>query len=206
MRSSTPVFAASLVAAAVLSAAVPAAHATLIDILIFQDGTAAHRLGLVKPLLVPEPYELPLVSDGPLAGYYASIEPGWDGLGADQPAENRFGLLSINGVALQMLSADPGFVLFDSLLNPILETPTDFHVFSGENEGNPDLLWHEHLRFGIEPGAPVGQQYTATFQLIDVNGQMATSAPFSLTFVTTPEPGAALALFAALPLMLRRRG
>ncbi len=183
------------------------ASATAIDFLISHDGSSQQRLQVAYPTQVASPYALDPVTSGPLAGYFASIEPGWDGLKVDDPANGRFGLASLVGAAIRRISFDPGFEMFDSALNPILSNDGDTHTFSGDNENNPLLWWHEHLRYGIAPGAQPGQTFRATFQVFDVNGVHADSLPFTLEFQAVPEPSSALLLVSAglLAAMLRRR-
>lgn len=185
-------------------AAAGVAGATTIDLEISQDNSVQHRLQISLPTQVPQPYELPQVNDGPLAGYYASIEPGWDGLMVNRPDGVHFGLLAPTGIGVRLLSASPGFVMFDSLLNPILTDPAEIHLFSGDDEGNSDLWWHEHLRFGVEPGNPLGL-YSATFQLTDVEGRHADSEVFTLRFAAVPEPSSALLALVVATMALRRR-
>lgn len=186
------------------SAALPL-QATLIDFTLSQSGAPEHRLILNRPLLVAEPYALDLVTAGPLAGSYATIEPGWDGLGEDRPAEGLLGLLSGAGVAVQRISFPVGFSMLDGSLNPILESDGDGHEFSGDPEG-PGLLWHEHLRFVAEPGTTPGTEFLVNMRLTDLNGLHADSDPFTLRFVVVPEPATAACLaVVALSLVSRRR-
>lgn len=182
----------------VLAASAFPTHATLIDFTLSQTGAPAHQLILNRPLLVAEPYALDLVTAGPLAGSYASIEPGWDGLGEDRPADGLFGLLSDTGVALQRINFPAGFSILDSGLNPILVNDGDAHEFSGDPEG-PGLLWHEHLRFVVDPGAPLGTDFLVDMRLTDLDGLHADSDPFTLHFVVVPEP-ATLGLLAVIAL------
>lgn len=186
------------VAVSVLAVSVSSAHATLIDFTLSQTGAPAHQLILNRPLLVAEPYALDLVTSGPLAGSFASIEPGWDGLGEDRPGEGLIGLLSATGVALQRISFPAGFSILDSGLNPILTIDGDTHEFAGDPEG-PGLLWHEHLRFVVDPGTPLGTEILADMRLTDLDGLHADSDPFTLHFVVVPEP-ATLGLLAVIGL------
>ena len=181
-----------------------AAEASVLDFEISQDGSAQHRLLLTFPTGPTMPYPLQPVNDGPLAGHFADIEPGWDGMLATPPDGVHFPLLAGDGVGIRMLSATPGFVMFDGLLNPILSDPTEAHEFAGDNEGNPALWWHEHLRFAVEPGNPLGI-YSATFQLTDVNGLHADSAPVTITYEAVPEPGSISLLLGGLIVAARRR-
>lgn len=169
------------------------AQATLIDFTISQSGPHEHQLQLIRPSLVSEPYPLDFVTDGLLAGSYATIEPGWDGLGADIPGDEFFALLSNTGVALQRVSFPDGFSMLDSGLNPILESDGTFHIFAGEPEGE-GLLWHEHLRFVGSGDFGLGHEFLPTFRLMDANGMHSASDTFTLRFVTVPEPTSLLIL------------
>ncbi|HUU83937.1 MAG TPA: hypothetical protein VM243_10580 [Phycisphaerae bacterium] len=165
------------------------AEATGIDFIVHQDGTPTHTLVVARPALVDEPYPIPLEEVVELPGYYLTAEPGWDGLGVDQPEEGRLALLTDTGLTLRRVSFDPGFEMFDLDLNPILETDGATVRLEGEAESE-EFAWHQHLVFGVEPGAEVGQEYTATFVLIDEEGDHGDSEPFTLRFVTTAAAGA----------------
>jgi hypothetical protein len=188
----------------VLIALAGPAYGTLIDFNIHQDGSDAHTLKLQYPSLVAQPYELFPIEFGPLAGYFGSIEPGWDGEGTDRPDEGAFALLSTEGVALRRDAFEAGFSMYTEGLTPILEFDGDTHEFAGLPEG-PGLLWHEHLLFVADPGTPLNTVLTAQFTLVDLDGLHGDSAPFTLSFIVTPEPAGALILGLAAARAITRR-
>lgn len=180
------------------------ASATLIDFNLNRNGTTS-QLQLQLPSQVEMPYELPRIEDGPFAGSYGSIEPGWDGEGTDRPADGAFALLSPTGVSLRRIRFDSGFSMFTEALDPILELDGAIHEFAGSPEG-PGLLWHQHLLFVADASVPVGTELTADFQLTDRNGLHGDSSIFTLRYLVTPEPTSALlTLFGGFALAARRR-
>ncbi|MCA9252417.1 MAG: PEP-CTERM sorting domain-containing protein [Phycisphaerae bacterium] len=179
------------------------ARATLIDFNIHHDGSAQQVLDIQYPSQVFQPYELPLIETGPLAGYYGSIEPGWDGEGTDRPGDGAYALESISGVSLRRESFDAGFSMYTQGLSPILEVDGALHEFVGAPEGS-GLLWHQHLTFVADPGTPIGTILSAEFTLTDQDGLHADSAPFTLSFIVTPEPTTGLLLLIAAGAALRK--
>lgn len=189
--------------AVLMSAA--SARATLIDFTIYHDGSAQQVLDVQYPSQVFQPYELPLIETGPLAGFYGSIEPGWDGEGTDRPGDGAYALESISGVSLRRESFDSGFSMYTQGLSPILEVDGALHEFVGAPEG-PGLLWHQHLTFVADPGTPIGTILSAEFTLTDQNSLHADSAPFTLSFVVTPEPTTGLmAMVLGIGVLRRKR-
>jgi len=162
------------------------AHATGIDFVVFQDGSGVNALVVAKPDQVDEPYPIRPADVEELAGFFLTIEPGWDGLGVDQSAEDRSALLNDSGVLLRRVSFDPGFSMYDLDFNSILEADGDTVLLVGEPEVE-GFLWHQHLVFGVEPGTPVGESFSATFVVSDPTGEHADSEPFTLTFITAPQ-------------------
>ncbi len=155
--------------------------ASEIDFEVGLSDSEQANLALIRPALVDEPYTLARIGSGEFLGYYMNIEPGWDGLAVDRPQENVFALDDAVEVALQRVSFDSAFRLFDIDGNELLSSDGDSHVFAGEPESE-EMLWHEHLIFAVEPGVDVSQTYSATFRFVDSNGVYADSEPFTLTF------------------------
>jgi hypothetical protein len=172
--------------AALLGLAVAATtRADGIDFIIYQ--TADGQLALAKPDDVAEPYPILPGSRDDLAGYYLGIEPGWDGLGVDEPDRGRFALADGAEIVLRRVESDPGFAMFNLEFDPILGSPDDEETLEGEPELE-GFIWHEHLVFGIEPGQPLNKEFQATFVASDLSGQHADSNEFTLRFVTASRP------------------
>lgn len=192
-----------LMIAVVILVSTVSARATLIDFNINHDGSAQQVLQVQYPSQVFQPYELPLIPTGPLAGHFGSIEPGWDGEGADRPGDGAFALESATGVSLRRESFDSGFSMYTQGLAPILEVDGAVHEFVGAPEG-PELLWHQHLTFVADPGTPIGTILSAEFTLTDQNGLHADSELFSLSFIVTPEPATGLMMLIVAAGVFRR--
>lgn len=171
--------------AATLLATTPGASAHGIDFTVAQnDGTEDAKLLFFKPDDVSEPYELPRIDSGQFAGSFASIEPGWNGLGVDQVDARRFALTGTNGVALQRVRFDSGFSMYTEEGEPILTQDGATHVFAGEPETD-EFAWHQHLIFAAGSDTKPGDQLTATFRVTDPSGVRADSDEFTLTFQTS---------------------
>ncbi len=138
-------------------------------------------LALIRPSEVDEPYVLARIASGDFEGYYMSIEPGWDGLAVDRPESNVNALDESAEVALERISFDTEFALYDIDGNEILTSDGDSRVFVGDPETD-EFIWHEHLLFGVEPGVDTSQTYSATFRFVDSNGVYGASDEFTLVF------------------------
>jgi len=107
-------------------------------------------------------------------------------------------------IALERVDFDEGFGMctYDTL-DPVLTSDGDQYVFDlshgmtwfDEEYGETGTLgawgFEDHLYFYVEGSYPVGTTFTATFRAVDVrtSGEaFAASEPFTLTFVTVPEP------------------
>jgi hypothetical protein len=156
-------------------------NASAIDFEVGLDNSDQTQLTVIRPSQVDEPYTLARIASGDFVGYYMNIEPGWDGLAVDRPAQNVMALDEVVEVALLRVNFDSEFKLYDIDGNEILASDGDTHVFAGEPESD-EMRWHEHLIFAVEPGADVSQTYSATFRLVDTNDAYGESEAFTLTF------------------------
>jgi len=156
-------------------------QASEIDFEVGLSDTDTPVLTLIRPSEVDEPYVLARLAEGEFEGYYMNIEPGWDGLAVARPESNVNALDETVEVALERISFDASFKLYDIDGNEILTSDGDTRVFVGEPETD-EFIWHEHLLFGVDPGSDTSQTYSATFRFVDSNGVYGDSEPFTLTF------------------------
>ncbi len=156
-------------------------HASEIDFEVGLSDADQPVLTLIRPSEVDEPYALARLAEGEFEGYYMNIEPGWDGLAVARPESNVNALDEAVEVALERISFDASFKLYDIDGNEILTSDGDTRVFVGEPE-TEEFIWHEHLLFGVDPGADPSQTYSATFRFVDSNGVYGDSEPFTLIF------------------------
>jgi len=164
---------------------------------VAQDGSAVHKL----VFLTDAPgvaIQLP-PGEGLFADQFASTDPGWASVDIDQPPD-YFTLLPGHQVSLMRLDFDPGFAMYYPFTGTqILETNGAIYTFDAMGNGvfDNDLLY-------VADG-PLGTTYSATFQLVDPSGLHASSDPFTLEFVTTPEPSTlGLVLIGAFGVWRRR--
>ena len=157
------------------------ALASGIDFVVGLDTGEENQLELLRPANVTEPYELPFIVSGQFAGYFASIEPGWDGLGTESADFATAPLPEDAKVSLERIAFDEGFRMFDEAGNPLLDTDGAIHTFSGTPE-TQEMAWHEHLVFAFDGDMPGATEVTATFRLVDTSGVQTASEPFTLTF------------------------
>lgn len=125
-------------------------------------------------------------------------------------------------IALERVNFDPGFHMctYDTL-DPVLAADGDRYVFDPAhgmqwsddhyNENGTEGAWRfgHHLYFYADAATPLGETLTATFRAVDVRTvgtPFATSADYTISFVTTPEPGTlALLMAGGLGAVLRRK-
>ncbi|GJM26891.1 MAG: hypothetical protein DHS20C16_33060 [Phycisphaerae bacterium] len=155
--------------------------ASEIDFEVGLSDTEVPVLTMIRPSEVDEPYVLARIASGEFEGHYMNIEPGWDGLAVDRPNSNVNALGDMAEVALERISFDAAFTLYDIDGNEILMSDGDTRVFVGDPE-TEEFVWHEHLLFGVDPGSDPSQTYSATFRFVDSNGVYGASEDFTLVF------------------------
>ncbi len=166
---------------AAIFACVAQVGAAEIDFEIGHDGAEEASLVLRRPTEVFEPYELPFIPAGSLAGFYGSIEPGWDGLGVDRTDINLSALTEADAIVLERVRFDGPVRMFSLDGAELFTSNGAQHTFAGEPESD-EMIWHEHLLFALEPGVDTEQTYSATFKLKEANETYGDSEEFTLVF------------------------
>ncbi len=149
------------------------------DFVVARD--ASNTLAMEAPderiLTGDVPIRLERIESGPLAGFYALNQPGWESIEADEPDEGLFLLQTPHRVALKRLTWEPGFQMFDAALQPILENDGDTYEFA---QGPPGAI-HTDLFFALESGSfSIRDEVVGTFQLVDLQSTHTASDPFTL--------------------------
>lgn len=147
-----------------------------------------------------EPVLLAPVS-GLLNGW-ASSDPGFDALGADEPGEGFFTLGGGASIRLEIVTIDAGFAVVQSGGGAIADEAGESILLGG-----PTL--HSHPTWWARSGV-LGDDWTgtlsATFRLIDAGSTgYAASEPFTMSFTNVPEPAALALLGVGSVLMCFRR-
>lgn len=138
--------------------------------------------------------------EGELAGYYVAQLPGWESVGPGDP--DLLAPLSGHRIALQRISFDAGFTMFDPFgLEEILAADGATYEFPRDL----DESFHVDLFFAAPIAAAPGTMYSATYQLVDLAGLHADSAPFTLCFEVVPEPATVWILAGGMLMSVRRR-
>ena len=171
------------------------------DLIIGQDGTAAHKIVLMDDKgfchLTGQPVELQ-PGDGLNDGYYVHQFPGWD-----STAGEPFPLLEGHQLTLnQIHSTNPGFDMLDPFLGTSI-LGSDGATFEFPWNGELD---HEDIFYRVNANsAHPGDTFMVTFQLTDPSGLNSSSDLFTLNFEVTPEPSTAILAGLGLTILLRRR-
>ena len=167
---------AGIAASAVTAAIARAQHS---DFVVARD--AFNKLAVESPdsslLNGQRAIIVELVDAGPLAGYYASNQPGWESIEADEPDEGLFMLAAGHRIALRRVSWDAGFEMFETSFSPILSADGSNYEFPHVTPGE----FHEDLFFAMSDATFIaGDEVTGQFRLVDLSGTYSDSDPFTL--------------------------
>lgn len=138
------------------------------------------------------PIPIPLSTFEEFPGY-ATAEVAFESLAAPN-THGQFPLLPGSDIRVIVVAADPGLTLFDGL------TPVPI---GGEVVLGPPFF-HYLPVWNIAP-SPLGGVYSVTLMAHDAAGLQTDSAPFQVSFVSVPVPGAGLAIALGLGAVGRRR-
>lgn len=139
------------------------------------------------------------VTSGPLAGYWAANQPGWESIEEDEPDEGLFQLAEGHRVALRRVSWSTGLEMLDSAFGAILTGDNDDYEFP---QGPPGEF-HEDLWFALPDTFAACTRLSGQFMLVDLSGTYDDSDPFTLRFRAQAEecPAVSVVGVAALALL-----